>query len=59
MRGKVLVGLFVMLLALLQRDLLPDYAVVVPLMEVILDDFLTVDGLLLPLCLGEGHHLVQ
>lgn len=59
MRGKVLVGLFVMLLALLQRDLLPDYAVVVSLMEVILDDFLTVDGLLLPLCLGEGHHLVQ
>ena len=59
MRRKVLVGKFVVLLPLLQGDLLPDDAVVVPLMEVVFDDFLTVNRLLLPLCLGEGHHLVQ
>lgn len=52
MRRKVLIGHFVVLLPLLQCDLLPDYAVVVPLLEVVFYDFLTVDGLLLPLCLG-------
>jgi hypothetical protein len=59
MRRKVLVRKFVVLLPLLQGDLLPDDAVVVPLMEVVFDDFLAVNGLLLPLCLGKGHHLVQ
>jgi hypothetical protein len=59
MRRKVLVCHFVVLLPLLQGDLLPDDAVVVPLLEVVFDDFLTVDCLLLPLCLGEGHHLVE
>jgi hypothetical protein len=59
MRRKVLVGLFVVLLSLLQGDLLPDYAVVVPLMKVVFDDLLAVDGMLLPLCLGKGDHLVQ
>jgi len=59
MRREVLIGHFVVLLPLLQGDLLPDYAVVVPLLEVVFDYFLAVDGLLLPLCLGESHHLVQ
>lgn len=52
MRRKVLVGHFVVLLPLLQGNLLPDYAVMVPLLEVVFDNLLTVDGLLLPLCLG-------
>ena len=51
MRRKVLVSLLIVLLPLLQGDLLPDYAVVVPLMKVVFDDLLAVDGLLLPLCL--------
>ena len=59
MRRKVLVGLLVVLLPLLQGDLLPDYAVVVPLMKVVFDDLLAIDGLLLPLCLRKGDHLVQ
>ena len=59
MRRKVLVGLLIVLLPLLQGDLLPDYAVVVPLMKVVFDDLLAVDRLLLPLCLGKGDHLVQ
>jgi hypothetical protein len=59
MRRKVLVGLLVVLLPLLQGDLLPDYAVVVPLMKVVFDDLLAVDGLLLPLCLRKGDHLVE
>lgn len=59
MRRKVLIGHFVVLLPLLQGNLLPDYAVMVPLLEVVFDNLLTINGLLLPLCLGEGHHLVQ
>ena len=59
MRRKVLVSLFVVLLPLLQGDLLPYYAIVVPLMKVVFDYLLAVYGLLLPLCLRKGDHLVE
>ena len=59
MRGQVLVCLLVLLLSLLQSNLLTDYTVVVPLLKMILDYLLAINGLLILLTLRECHHFLK